>query len=107
MSAAKSLIERLAATLAVELNRLSGVPQRSSPKQQHGGAAMKQVYQAAALAILPLAAAPNASFAQQAPTRAEAQAALTPAPAQFTDAQLDQVLAPIALYPDQLLTEVL
>src|SRR6202046_1340498 len=68
---------------------------------------MKHVYQAAALAILPLAAAPTVSFAQQAPTRAEAEAALTPAPAPFTDAQLDQVLAPIALYPDQLLTEVL
>jgi hypothetical protein len=43
----------------------------------------------------------------QAPTQAEAQAALNPAPAEFTNAQLDQMLAPIALYPDQLLTELL
>ena len=45
----------------------------------------------------------------QPPTRAEAQAALNPppAPAQFTKAQLDQMLAPIALYPDQLLTQLL
>src|SRR5215469_17437934 len=45
----------------------------------------------------------------QPPTRAEAQAALNPppAPAQFTKTQLDQMLAPIALYPDQLLTQLL
>jgi hypothetical protein len=45
----------------------------------------------------------------QAPTRAEAQAALNPPPApeRFTKAQLDQMLAPIALYPDQLLTQLL
>ena len=45
----------------------------------------------------------------QPPTRAEAQAALNPppAPAQFTKVQLDQMLAPIALYPDQLLTQLL
>jgi hypothetical protein len=43
----------------------------------------------------------------QAPTRAEAEAALNPAPAPFTNAQLDQMLAPIALYPDQLLVQVL
>ncbi len=31
----------------------------------------------------------------------------TPAAAQYTDAQLDQMLAPIALYPDTLLTQIL
>ena len=62
------------------------------------------------LAALPLfAAAPPLAFAQpvQPPTQAEAQAALNPAPAPFSDAQLDQLLAPIALYPDQLLTQML
>jgi hypothetical protein len=43
----------------------------------------------------------------QAPSRAEAEAALDPAPAPFTNAQFDQILAPIALYPDQLLVQVL
>ncbi|HEX3952407.1 MAG TPA: DUF3300 domain-containing protein [Stellaceae bacterium] len=51
---------------------------------------------------------PGVALAQPAgPTLAEARAALNPAPAQFTVAQLDQMLAPIALYPDQLLTELL
>ena len=56
-----------------------------------------------------LMAAPSLCGAQpvQPPTPAEAQAALNPAPAQFTHAQLDQMLAPIALYPDQLLTQLL
>src|SRR5579883_2750630 len=40
------------------------------------------------------------------PTRAEAEAALVPA-AHYTNAQLDQMLAPIALYPDSLLTPLL
>ena len=43
----------------------------------------------------------------QPPSPAEAQAALNPAPTHFTHAQLDQMLAPIALYPDQLLTQLL
>ena len=56
-----------------------------------------------------LLTAPDAGHAQpaQPPTRAEAEAALNPAAAPFTKAQLDQMLAPIALYPDQLLTAVL
>ncbi|HTZ36514.1 MAG TPA: DUF3300 domain-containing protein [Stellaceae bacterium] len=41
------------------------------------------------------------------PTRGEAEAALAPTPTPFSPAQLDQMLAPIALYPDQLLTDVL
>lgn len=53
-----------------------------------------------------LAAAP-AGAQLNPPTRAEAQAALNPAPTPFSDPQLDQMLAPIALYPDQLLTQVL
>jgi hypothetical protein len=68
----------------------------------------ESVFSGALLALL--VAAPLPSQAQtppQAPTPAEAQAALNPAPAPFTDAQLDQMLAPIALYPDQLLTQVL
>jgi len=45
----------------------------------------------------------------QPPTPAEAAAALnpTPTPTQFSRQQLDQMLAPIALYPDQLLMQVL
>jgi hypothetical protein len=41
------------------------------------------------------------------PSRAEAQAALSPATPHYTRQQLDQMLAPIALYPDQLLAQVL
>ena len=53
-----------------------------------------------------LLAAP--SFAQSGiPTRAEAEAARLAAGPAFTRAQLDQMLAPIALYPDQLLTQML
>jgi len=56
-----------------------------------------------------LMAAPSISGAQpvQPPSPAEAQAALNPAPTHLTNAQLDQMLAPIALYPDQLLTQLL
>ena len=43
----------------------------------------------------------------QPPTRAEAAAAVNPAPAALSSAKLDQMLAPIALYPDQLLLELL
>lgn len=60
-------------------------------------------------ATLPFLLASPPVFAQQPapPTRAEATAALNPAPAAFTRQQLDQMLAPIALYPDQLLTALL
>jgi uncharacterized protein DUF3300 len=70
---------------------------------------MKHLRHRTAVALLPLLLAMSASgHAQaQAPTRAEAEGALNPAPAPLTKAQLDQMLAPIALYPDQLLTELL
>ena len=60
-------------------------------------------------ATLPFLLASPPVFAQQPapPTRAEATAALKPASAAFTRQQLDQMLAPIALYPDQLLTALL
>src|SRR5581483_10114419 len=55
-----------------------------------------------------LVAIPAVAFAQGAPTAAEAQAALNPAAAPaYSRAQLDQMLAPIALYPDQVLMQVL
>src|SRR5579863_2642193 len=56
-----------------------------------------------------LTAAPSLCGAQpiQPPSQAEAQAALNQTLAPLTNAQLDQLLAPIALYPDQLLTQVL
>src|SRR5579863_8645527 len=60
--------------------------------------------------VLPfLLVAPPLAYAQpvQPPSRAEAAAALNPAATAFTRQQLDQMLAPIALYPDQLLTQVL
>ena len=59
--------------------------------------------------VLPfLLAAPAAALAQPTPpTQAEANAALNPAAAVFSPQQLDQMLAPIALYPDPLLTELL
>jgi Protein of unknown function (DUF3300) len=55
-----------------------------------------------------LAALPAVALAQQlqVPSPSEAAAALAPAP-QFSRAQLDQILAPIALYPDQVLMQVL
>ncbi|MGA8402786.1 MAG: DUF3300 domain-containing protein, partial [Stellaceae bacterium] len=68
----------------------------------------ESVFSGALMALL--AATPLPTYAQttpQAPTPAEARAALNPAPSQFTNAQLDQMVAPIALYPDQLLTQVL
>jgi hypothetical protein len=55
-----------------------------------------------------LLAAPAVALAEPTPpTQAEANAALNPAAAAFSPQQLDQMLAPIALYPDQLLTELL
>jgi hypothetical protein len=59
--------------------------------------------------VLPfLLAAPAAAFAQavQPPTPGEAATALNPQPP-LTQGQLDQILAPIALYPDQLLMQML
>src|SRR5216684_3438854 len=53
---------------------------------------------------------PGLVMAQTAPTRSEARAALDPAAravAHYTRQQIDQMTAPIALYPDQLLTQVL
>jgi hypothetical protein len=60
-------------------------------------------------ATLPFLLASPPVFAQQPapPTREEATAALKPASVAFTRQQLDQMLAPIALYPDQLLTALL
>ncbi|HEX5321065.1 MAG TPA: DUF3300 domain-containing protein, partial [Stellaceae bacterium] len=54
--------------------------------------------------------APGIAYAQpvNAPSAAEAAAAANPgAPIAYSNAQLDQMLAPIALYPDQLLMQVL
>ena len=66
-------------------------------------------YRLIAQAVSLLLALPPLVYAQpiQPPTQAEAAAALTPAPAAFSIQQLDQMLAPIALYPDQLLMQVL
>jgi hypothetical protein len=62
--------------------------------------------------LLSALALPFAAEAQGAPAVAPAApvaapAATAPAPAAYTTAQLDQMLAPIALYPDQLLTQIL
>jgi hypothetical protein len=55
-----------------------------------------------------LVAIPAIAYAQQAPSAAEAAAALNPPPAQsYSQGQLDQMLAPVALYPDQVLMQVL
>ncbi|HEX3537642.1 MAG TPA: DUF3300 domain-containing protein [Stellaceae bacterium] len=55
--------------------------------------------------------APAVALAQTPPSRAEANAAMhataNPGAAHFTRQQLDQMVAPIALYPDQLLSQVL
>ena len=62
---------------------------------------MKHLYRSVFSASLfaALTAAPSLSGAQpvQPPSQAEAQAALNPAPAPLSNAQLDQLLAPIAL----------
>ncbi|HWD58282.1 MAG TPA: DUF3300 domain-containing protein [Stellaceae bacterium] len=66
-------------------------------------------YRASVAALPLLLALSPVALAQmpQPPSAAEAQAALNQAPAQFTKSQLDQMVAPIALYPDQLLTQML
>ena len=55
--------------------------------------------------------APAVALAQTPPSRAEATTALhasaNPGAVQFTRQQLDQMLAPIALYPDELLSQIL
>jgi hypothetical protein len=70
---------------------------------------MQQFHLRMLTGILPfLLTAPTIALAQPTPpTRAEANAALSPAAAVFSPQQLDQMLAPIALYPDPLLTELL
>src|SRR5207248_3878256 len=54
---------------------------------------------------------PGLALAQNAPTRSQATAALNqpanPGAQQYTRQQIDQMVAPIALYPDQLLGQVL
>lgn len=64
---------------------------------------------ATARVLLLLLAAPALAQAPpaQPPSQAEAASALNPAPSDFSRAQLDQMLAPIALYPDQLLMQLL
>src|SRR5229473_3096099 len=61
--------------------------------------------------VLPfLLIAPGLALAQTPPTRSQATAALNPANpvvAHYTPQQIDQMAAPIALYPDQLLAQVL
>jgi Protein of unknown function (DUF3300) len=55
--------------------------------------------------------APGLVLAQTPPTRGQATAALNqpakPGAAQYTRQQIDQIVAPIALYPDKLLSQVL
>ena len=58
--------------------------------------------------VLPfLLLTPGLALAQAQPTRAAATAAANPAAANYSPQQIDQMVAPIALYPDQLLTQVL
>ena len=68
-------------------------------------------YRIMAQALPFLLIAPGLAWAQMPPSRGEAAAALNqpgnPGAAQFTRQQIDQMVAPIALYPDQLLTQVL
>ncbi len=70
---------------------------------------MRYDLRAVATALPLVLAAPGIAIGQPvpSPTVAEAQAALAPAPVAYSRAQLDQMLAPIALYPDQLLLELL
>src|SRR5262245_57325914 len=61
--------------------------------------------------VLPFLLIPGVVLAQAPPTRSEAKAALNQpvdrSIAQYTRQQIDQMVAPIALYPDQLLADVL
>src|SRR5438105_14085786 len=62
--------------------------------------------------VLPLLLiAPTLGLAQAPPTRGEATAALNqpanPSAPHYTRQQIDQMVAPIALYPDQLVSQVL
>jgi hypothetical protein len=103
------LRETAAPWIAVELNGSSSVRLHQIKTDPSEDAPMKHVSRSVLLATLPFLLTTPYGYAQtpQPPTQAEAQAALNPAPAPFTDAQLDQMLAPMALYPDQLLTQVL
>src|SRR5258708_6230508 len=82
-----------------------------SHRPHEGEALMKHLYGSvfSGALLASLMASPSLCGAQpvRPPSPAEAQAALNPAPARLTHAQLDQMLAPIALYPDQLLTQLL
>ena len=61
------------------------------------------------LLAIPLALGPVAPgvFAQQASPAQTAPAQTQPAAPAFTQAELEQILAPIAIYPDDLLTQIL
>jgi hypothetical protein len=61
------------------------------------------------LLAIPLALGPVApgAFAQQAPPAQPPPAQTQPATPAYTPAELEQILAPIALYPDDLLTQIL
>ncbi len=58
------------------------------------------------LLLCGLASAPSAQTPEQAPAAAETTAPAAAAAA-FTAAQLEQMVAPIALYPDSLVTQIL
>jgi hypothetical protein len=98
---------RIAGELSCRIERSLSIKTKSH--QQVGHRPMNQLRRHALPgALLMLLAGPSPVVAQpvQPPTQAEAQAALNP-PTSFSAAQLDQMLAPIALYPDQLLVELL
>jgi hypothetical protein len=71
------------------------------------GKAMQNALKRALAGVLVLAlSAPVTALAQSAPSPTATLAAGQPAPV-FTQQQLDQILAPVALYPDPLLTSIL
>src|ERR1043166_5817211 len=78
-----------------------------------GGVMMMTSFRLRILAqVLPfLLITPGLALAQAPPSRSQASAALNqpsnPAAARYTRQQIDQMVAPIALYPDQLLSQVL
>jgi hypothetical protein len=96
----------------------TGAAALCTPNGRLGSAVLRRVrkmtsFQLRILAqVLPfLLLTPGLALAQAPPSRSQAAAAVTqpnnPAAARYTRQQIDQMVAPIALYPDKLLSQVL
>lgn len=111
-ASAPAPVTRIAAATApiVPVSAQTPVTGQPSPTEPHPIIPPAPVDRAPPPAQGNTATAPPAAAASppaQAPTSAQAPAAPTPQAPRFSRAELEQLLAPIALYPDQLLSQVL